>query len=230
MPTTRTVRIGDREVTRIGLGTNRLTNSPENVEFLQAAVTAGIQFIDTAHVYTSGESETAIGEAGVAGRALVATKGGMGAGRGRPEVLAAEIEESLRRLRVDRIDLYYLHRVDPETPLEDSLGAIKAYQDRGQIGHVGISNVTVEQVELARQVVDVAAVQNAFNFAERRHEPVLDYCERQGIVFVPYIPLRTERSPKEALTWLLERSPLLLPIPGSLNLDHVRENLAALDS
>ncbi|HEX6487865.1 MAG TPA: aldo/keto reductase [Candidatus Dormibacteraeota bacterium] len=230
MSISRTVRIGDREVTRIGLGTNRLTNTPQNVDFLRAAVDAGVQLIDTAHVYSSGESEAAIGAAGLDGRALVASKGGMGAGNGSPERLAAEIEESLRRLRTDRIDLYYLHRVDPETPLAESVGALKEHQERGQIGQIGLSNVTVEHIEEARRVVDVAAVQNAFNFAERRHELVLEYCEREEIAFVPYIPLRTELAPREALVWLLQRSPVVLPIPGSLNLEHVKANLAALDA
>lgn len=230
MPIPRTVRIGDREVARIGLGTNRLTNTPANVDFIRSALEAGVQLIDTAHVYSGGESETAIGAAGLDERVLVATKGGMGAGNGSPGRLAAELEESLRRLRTDRIELYYLHRVDPETPLAESLGALKEHQQRGQIGQIGLSNVSVEQIEEARGIVEVAAVQNAFNFAERRHEPVLDYCEREGIVFVPYIPLRTDLAPREALTWLLQRSPVVLPIPGSLNLEHVKENLAALDA
>jgi pyridoxine 4-dehydrogenase len=136
------LRFGDREVARIGLGTNRLTNTPENIAFVKAAVAAGVQMIDTAHTYTGGHSEEAIGAAlspPPEGR-IVATKGGAGGpGRGRPELLRAEIEESLRRLRTDRIELYYLHRVDPETPLEESLGAIKEYRDRGKIRHVGVS-------------------------------------------------------------------------------------------
>src|SRR5215208_7667013 len=182
--------LGDIPLRRMGLGTNRLTNTPENAAFIREAVEAGINMIDTAHVYTRGESEVAIGSAlsPVPEGCVVATKGGFDSGR--PDVLRQQIEESLRRLRTDRIGLYYLHRVDPETPLEESLGAIKAYVDRGAIRHVGVSDVSVEQIERARRVVDVAAVQNRYNLADREHEEVIDYCEREGIAFVPYFPLR----------------------------------------
>lgn len=226
-----TVNLAGREVRRIGLGTNRLTQSPENVRFIRAAVEAGLQHIDTAHLYTGGQSESTIGEA-LAGRSevLVATKGGYGgAGQGRPEVLTAQIEESLRRLRTDVIDLYYLHRVDPETPIEESLGAIKAHVDAGKIRAVGVSEVTVEQIERARRVLPIAAVQNHYNVGERKHDAELAYCAREGIVFVPYFPLRGGGSPAEALTWLLQRSPVVLPIPGTLSLEHLKENLALLD-
>jgi aryl-alcohol dehydrogenase-like predicted oxidoreductase len=212
------------DVPRIGLGTNRLTT--DHVGFVREAVAAGVRHIDTAHLYTGGASERAIGEAldGVAGEVLVATKGGY---RGAsPETLEAEIEQSLRSLRADAIDLYYLHRVDPETPLEESLGAIKAYVDRGAIRHVGVSAVTVEQVERARAVVDVVAVQNRYNRDEREHDDVIDYCEREGIAFVPYYPLSGDGAPADQLAWLLERSPVVLPIPGTLSIDHLRANLA----
>jgi aryl-alcohol dehydrogenase-like predicted oxidoreductase len=146
-------------------------------------------------------------------------------------VLRAEIEESLRRLRTDVIELYYLHRVDPETPLEESLGAIKEYVDRGAIRRVGVSDVNVEQIERARSVLPIAAVQNHYNLAERRYDTVLEHCTREQIPFVAYFPLRgTGTPPAEALRWLLERSPAVLPIPGTLSLDHLRENLAVLDS
>src|SRR3954452_2916130 len=144
------------EVPRIGLGTNRLTTSPKHVAFVREAVAAGVRHIDTAHLYTGGDSERAVGEAldGSSEGVLVATKGGYGgAGQGRPQVLGAQIEQSLRSLRTEAIGLYYLHRVDPETPLEESLGAIKAYVDSGAIRHVGLSEVSVEQVERAREVV-----------------------------------------------------------------------------
>jgi len=240
------VRIGGKEQTRIGLGTNRLTSTPANIAFIKAAVEAGVTMIDTAHLYTGGQSEETIGEAlapfgdGYA----VATKGGFGGdGRGKPEVLRAEIEESLRRLRARAIDLYYLHRVDPLTPIEESLGAIKEYQDRGVIRHVGVSNVDVTQIERARKVVDITAVQNEYNLTERKYEPVVDYCEREGIVFVPFYPLRGGGPPavgdiarrhratpaQVTLAWLLRRSPVMLPIPGTLSLKHLRENLTALD-
>ena len=240
----RTVKIGDREVTRIGLGTNRLTSA--DVPFVKAAAAAGLQVIDTAHLYTGGASERAIGEAlsPFGPSNLVATKGGHGgAGHGRPQVLRDEIEESLRRLKTDVIDLYYLHQVDPETPIEASLGVIKEYQDRRKIRHIGISQVTVDQIERARKVVDIAAVQDHFNLGQRRHDPEVDYCTREGIAFVPFFPLRVEASrsvrdlatrrriteQQVLLAWLLRRSPVMLPIPGTLSLDHLKQNLAALD-
>ena len=233
------------EVPRIGLGTNRLTTAPEHVRFIREAVAAGLRHIDTAHLYTDGDSERAIGEAldGIDDEVLIATKGGYRAGEGRPEVLAAQIEQSLRSLRADAIGLYYLHRVDPETPLEDSLGVIKAYVDRGAIRHVGVSDVSVDQIERARQVVDITAVQNRYNLADREHDDVIDFCEREGIAFVPYYPLHGAGGPGMAaaaerlgvtenaakLAWLLGRSPVVLPIPGTLSVEHLRENLAALE-
>ena len=228
------------EVPRIGLGTNRLTT--DHVGFVRDAIAAGVRHIDTAHLYTGGDSERAIGEAlqGASEQVLVATKGGYrGASRA---TLEAEIEQSLASLRTEAIDLYYLHRVDPDTPLEESLGLIKEYVDRGAIRHVGVSAVSVEQVERARAVVDVVAVQNRYNLGEREHEDVIDFCEQHGIAFVPYYPLSggerevagaaerlgvTENAVK--LAWLLNRSPVVLPIPGTLSIAHLRENLAALE-
>jgi pyridoxine 4-dehydrogenase len=240
-----TFRLAGVDVPRIGLGTNRLTTAARHVSFVREAVAAGVRHIDTAHLYTRGESERAIAEAlrGSREDVLVATKGGYGgAGQGRPEVLRAQIEQSLRSLRTDAIGLYYLHRVDPQTPLEESLGAIKAYVDRGAIRHVGISEARVAQIERARQIVPIAAVQNRYNLAERGHDDVIDYCERERIAFVPYFPLRGGGGPGVAaaaerlgvtantvkLAWLLRRSPVVLPIPGTLSVEHLRENLAAL--
>jgi aryl-alcohol dehydrogenase-like predicted oxidoreductase len=245
MAVARTITLGDTEIARIGLGTNRLRKAPENVELVRQAVAAGVGLVDTAHTYTDGQSEAVIGEAlsprpdGV----VVATKGGFAPGTGSPEALNAQIEESLRRLRTDTIDLYYLHRVDPETPLEESLGAIAAYRDRGQIRHVGLSEVGIEQLERGRQVVPIVAVQNRYSLAEPTREEVVDHCAEQGIVFVPFFPLRNtdtpavaeiarrhDASPQQvALAWLLARSPTMLPIPGTLSLDHLQQNLAALD-
>jgi len=226
-----TFRLAGVEVPRIGLGTNRLTTAPEHVGFIREAVAAGVRHIDTAHLYTGGDSERAIGEAleEVGEDVLVATKGGYGgAGQGRPEVLRDQIEQSLRSLRTDAIGLYYLHRVDPETPLEESLGEIKDHVDRGAIRHVGVSEVSVEQIERARRVVPIAAVQNRYSLAAREHEDVIDFCEREQIAFVPYFPLRGEGTTSEKLGWLLQRSPVVLPIPGTLSIDHLRENLAVL--
>jgi pyridoxine 4-dehydrogenase len=240
-----TFRLAGVEVPRIGLGTNRLTTGRERVAFIREAVAAGVRHIDTAHLYTGGESERAIAEAldGVPEDVLVATKGGYAAGEGRPEVLGAQIEQSLRTLRTEAIGLYYLHRVDPETPLEESLGAIKAYVDRGAIRHVGVSEVGVEQLERARRIVAIAAVQNRYSVAERGHDDVVGFCERERIAFVPYFPLRGDGGPGVAsaarrlgvsehaikLAWLLRRSPVVLPIPGTLSIDHLRDNLAALE-
>jgi pyridoxine 4-dehydrogenase len=240
-----TYRLAGVDVPRIGLGTNRLTTAREHVTFVREAVAAGVRHIDTAHLYTGGDSERAIGEAlaGVSADVLVATKGGYRPGEGRPEVLGAQIEQSLRSLQTEAIGLYYLHRVDPETPLEESLGAIKTYVDRGAIRHVGLSEVTVAQISRAREILPVAAVQNRYNLAEREHDNVLDFCEQERIPFVPYYPLRgeggrgvaaaaerlgvTENAVK--LAWLLQRSPVVLPIPGTLSIEHLRENLAALE-
>jgi pyridoxine 4-dehydrogenase len=240
---TEKLRLGDIEVARIGLGTNRLTNMPQNVELIREAAAAGVNVIDTAHTYTTGESETTIGAALslLRGDVVVATKGGWNTGR--PEAIQAEIRQSLRRLRTDSIALYYLHRVDSQTPIEESVGAIKECRDRGQIRHVGLSNVSVEQIERAREVVPVAAVQNHYSLSERKDEDVVEYCAREGIVFVPYFPLRgiRGRSLDEiaarrgatrvqiALAWLLRRSPVTLPIPGTLSPEHLKENLAAME-
>ncbi len=240
------LRLGDREVARIGLGTNRLTDAPDHVSFVRAAAAAGIGLIDTAHLYTGGRSEAAIGEAfggGAKPRPLIATKGGFAPGEGRPDVLRRQIEESLRRLRVETIDLYYLHRVDPQTPLEESLGAIRRALDEGLVRLVGLSQVGVEEIERGRRVVPISAVQNHYSLRERGVDRVVDHCARQGIAFVPFFPLRDVRndalervararaaSPEQvALAWLLHRSPATLPIPGTLSLAHVRENLRALD-
>jgi pyridoxine 4-dehydrogenase len=240
--TTTTLTLGDTEVARIGLGTNRLRHTPANVSFVKEAVSAGVGLIDTAHTYTGGESEETIGAAlsPIPSGCVVASKGGWASGR--PDALRAEIDESLRRLQTNSIPLYYLHRVDPETPLEESLSAIKEYHDNGRIGLVGVSNVDVDQIERARQVVPIAAVQNHYNLSERRSEDVVDYCAREEIVFVPFFPLRgnggrtlveiAERhgaTPAQiTLAWLLRRSPVMLPIPGTLSLDHLGQNLAAL--
>ncbi|HEY5489076.1 MAG TPA: aldo/keto reductase [Candidatus Limnocylindrales bacterium] len=239
-----TIRIGDREVARIGLGTNRLTETPANIGFIRAAVEAGIGMIDSAHLYTGGASERTIGAAlaGTTRRPIVATKGGFGRGEGKRNGLAHQIEQSLSALRVDRIDLYYLHRVDPDTPLEESVALIAEFRAGGKIDQVGLSQVGVAEIQSAQRIVPISAVQNQFNLAARGWDEVVDYCTSQGIAFVPFFPLRGARpgladiarrhdaSPSQViLAWLLRRSPQMLPIPGTLSMEHVRENVAALE-
>ncbi len=239
------LRLGDTVMTRIGLGTNRLTNTHEHVAFVREAVGLGVNMIDTAHTYTGGQSEETIGAAlsPVPEDCIVATKGGYAPGDGRAEVLRSQIEESLRRLRAEVIDLYYLHRVHPDTPLEQSVRAIAEYRDAGKIRRVGLSQVGIDQIEQARKIVPIAAVQNHYNLSERGWDDVVDHCARDGIVFVPYFPLKggggrvladiAERhgaTPAQIrLAWLLRRSPATLPIPGTLSLEHLKENLAALE-
>jgi pyridoxine 4-dehydrogenase len=240
--TRQTVALGGRELRRVGLGTNRLTNTPENREFLQRAVDAGVQMIDTAHLYTSGESETTIGAALAPfdEDVCVATKGGYNSGD--PETIAKELEQSFERLRTDVIDLYYLHRVDPKVPLADTLGPLAEAHSAGRIRNVGLSEVTVEEILLGRSIVPIAAVQNEYSLQERQHDEVVDWCTQEGLVFVPFFPLRgggdtvdeiaqrlgtTPQAVK--LAWLLRRSEVMLPIPGTRDLEHLKSNLAALD-
>ncbi len=229
------------EVARIGLGTNRLTNTRQNIVLIKASVAAGVQLIDTAHLYTGGQSEETIGAAlsPMPDNVVVATKGGINGGS--PAALRSEIDESLRRLRAKSIGLYYLHRVDPNVPIETSLGAIKEYVDRGAIRNVGVSQVTVEQIERARKVVPIAAVQDWYSLSERKHDAEVDYCTREGIPFVSFYPLhgaegraleelvrrKGATAQQVALAWLLKRSPVMLPIPGTLSFAHLEENLAA---
>jgi pyridoxine 4-dehydrogenase len=254
---------GDLRVRRLGFGAMRLTGpgiwgepaDPEGArEVLVRAVRLGVNFIDTADSYGPEVSERLIGETlypypeGL----VIATKGGQarpGPGQwvpdGRPEHLREVCEGSLRRLRLDRIDLYQLHRVDPKVPLEESLGALADLRTEGKIRHVGLSNVTVERIERARRVVPIVSVQNRYNLTDRRSESVVDYCERHGFAFMPWAPIAAgdlaapgglldriaERhkasAGQVALAWLLRRSPMMLPIPGTSSAEHLLENLAA---
>jgi aryl-alcohol dehydrogenase-like predicted oxidoreductase len=241
----RTITLADHRINRIGLGSNRLTDTPEHRDFLVRAVEAGVDFIDTAHLYTAGASERAIGGAlaPFPDDLVVATKAGYERGSGRPERLRAEVEESFERLRTDTIALYYLHRVDPEVALEQSLSVLREYRDAGRIRHVGVSQVSVEQIKRARTVVPIAAVQNSYSLSDRSSEHVVDFCESENIPFVPFFPLRRPtRAPLDEiasrsdatlhqviLAWLLKRSPIIVPIPGTLSLEHLKTNLAALD-
>jgi pyridoxine 4-dehydrogenase len=253
---------GELTVRRLGFGAMRITGKgiwgpppdPEAAkDVLRRAVDLGINLIDTADSYGPHVSEELIAEALYPYDGLtIATKGGLertGPGvwprNGRPEHLKEACEGSLRRLRVDRIDLYQLHAVDPEVPYEESVGAIKELQDEGKIRLAGVSNVSVERLEQARKIVDVASVQNRFNLADRGSEDVLDRCEELGIGFIPWFPLDAgdlaepggpaakiaERhgasAGQVALAWLLRRSPVMLPIPGTSSIEHLEENVAA---
>jgi len=252
---------GDRTVNRLGYGAMQLTGKgiwgepadhDECVRVLRRAVELGVDFIDTADSYGPAVSEDLIAEAlhpydGV----TIATKGGLtrhGPGIwqpvGRPEYLRQCVEMSLRRLKVEQIDLYQLHRFDPQVPVEDSLGELKAMQGEGKIKHIGISEVGVEEIEQARQVVDVVSVQNLYNLTTRKHEPIVEYCEREGLAFIPWFPLATgslagqggvldeaakrhDATPAQlALAWVLHRSPVMLPIPGTSKVAHLEENMA----
>jgi pyridoxine 4-dehydrogenase len=236
------VTVGDRQIKRIGLGTNRLTDTAANRAFLEEAVVTGLDFIDTAHVYTNGESEKTIGAtlSPFPEDIVVATKAGYRSTT--LDEVRSEIEQSFERLRTDRITLYYLHRLRQEIPLEESVGLLKEFVDAGRIAHIGLSEVSVEQITRAQTVAPIAAVQNEFNIGERRWESVIQHCEAEGIVFVPFFPLRRDSAavvevadrhgatPNQVkLAWLLARSPCVAPIPGTLSIDHLEENLAALD-
>lgn len=249
-----TVQIGDRKVPRLGLGTNRLTDTEPAVALLRRAVDLGVAFVDTADIYQSGASESTIGRVlgGGSRDVLVTTKGGLvrtpdGLGEdGRPEHLRQAVTDSLRRLGTRCIDLYQLHRVDPAVPIETSVGALKEMQAAGRIRQIGLSNVTVGELERARRMATIVSVQNRYNLLEREQEDVLGYCEEHAIAFIPYTPLvrgkvaqskrltemaaRYRVTPHQlALRWLLMRSPVMLPIPGTLSTAHLEENLAAAD-
>jgi pyridoxine 4-dehydrogenase len=254
---------GDLEVRRLGFGAMRITGNgiwgpPDDPEearrLLRRVVDLGINLIDTADSYGPEVSESLIAEAlhPYPDGLVIATKGGLrrtGPGQwprdGRPERLKECCEASLRRLRLERIDLYQLHSPDPQVPLEDSVGALKELQDEGKIRHVGVSNVSREELGRARAVVDVVTVQNRYNLTERHSESVLETCERDGLGFIPWFPLaigelarpggplddlaqRHDAAPGQlALAWLLARSPVMLPIPGTASVDHLEENVAA---
>jgi pyridoxine 4-dehydrogenase len=254
---------GDLEVRRLGFGAMRITGKGiwgqpddpgEAKRLLRRVVELEVNLIDTADSYGPEVSENLIAEAlyPYPDGLVIATKGGLrrtGPGEwprdARPERLKECCEASLRRLRLERIDLYQLHSPDPKVPLEDSLGALRDLQDEGKIRHIGVSNVSAEQLERAQAVVDVVTVQNRYNLADRSSEDVHEACERAGIGFIPWFPLATgdlarpggpvdelasahEATPGQlALAWLLARSPVMLPIPGTASIDHLQENVAA---
>jgi pyridoxine 4-dehydrogenase len=256
---------GDLEVGRLGFGAMRITgkgiwgppDDPEEAKrLLRRVVELGVNLIDTADSYGPEVSENLIAEAlhPYPDGLVIATKGGLrrtGPGQwprdARPERLKECCEASLRRLKLDRIDLYQLHSPDQKVPYEDSVGALKELQDEGKIRHVGVSNVSVDELERARAIVDVVTVQNRFNLEDRDSEDVLEACEGLGIGFIPWFPLATGRlaepggaldrvardhdaTPAQiALAWLLARSPVMLPIPGTSSVEHFEENLAAAE-
>ncbi|GGG58055.1 aldo/keto reductase [Paenibacillus radicis (ex Gao et al. 2016)] len=242
-----TISIGDFTVNRIGLGTNRITNTPEAHDLLKRALELGINFIDTAHLYGDGESEKGISSAiaPYGNGVVVATKGG--ANGNDPQQLRRELEESLERLQIDRIDLYQLHRVDENIPLEETMQLLKSFQEEGLIRHIGLSEVTVDQLQLAMQIAPIVSVQNEYNVINRKHEALVDFCTQHQIVFIPWFPLgglfgdtakveervadiaRKLNVPTRqvALKWLLQRSPIILPIPGTLSPAHLEDNLRA---
>jgi pyridoxine 4-dehydrogenase len=241
---------GELEVNRFGFGAMRLTGDgiwgePADREqckrVLQRALELGINFIDTADSYGPEVSENLIAETlhPYPEDLMIATKGGFlrdGPNKWRadcrPEHLKEACEASLRRLKVDRIDLYQLHTVDAKVPYEESVGAIKELQDEGKIRLAGVSNVDTSELDTARGIVDVVSVQNRYNLADRSSEDVLEVCERDGIAFIPWAPIEAGRSdvPSElALAWLLHRSPVMIPIPGTSSVEHLEQNVSAVE-
>lgn len=264
MRTDDTFTIGDLEVPRLGFGAMRICGPgiwghPDDLDatraLLHRVVDLGVRLIDTADAYGPEVSEYLLADAlhPYPDGLVIATKGGLVRGGptdwdrdGRPEHLRRALHNSLRRLKVERIDLYQLHAPDPKVPVEDSLGELKRLQDEGLIRHVGVSNFGVELLEKARGIVDVVTVQNRYNLTDRGHEAVVDYCAAHGIGFIPWFPLATGDLAKDArlrgiadehgakpgqiaLAWLLHRSPVMLPIPGTSSLVHLEENCAAAD-
>ncbi|MCK9904119.1 oxidoreductase [Parafrankia colletiae] len=254
---------GDLQVNRLGYGAMQITgpgiwgppaNRDEALAVLRRAVDLGVNFIDTADSYGPEVSEDLIAEAlyPYPDGLVIATKGGLtrqGPGQwtavGRAEYLRQQVEMSLRRLRVERIDLYQLHRIDPKVPVEESIGELRALQEEGKIRHIGVSEVSVAELKQTRSLAEIVSVQNRYNLADRAAEDVLDYAEREGIGFIPWFPIATGElarpggvldeaskrhgsSPSQlALAWLLRRSPVMLPIPGTSSVAHLEENVAA---
>src|ERR1700760_3685160 len=254
---------GDLAVNRLGFGAMRLTGDGiwgepgdrENAKkVLRRAVELGVNFIDTADSYGPEVSEQLIGEAlaPYAKGVVIATKAGLtrqGPNQwlpvGRPEYLVQEVEMSLRRLKLERIDLWQLHRIDPKVPVQESLGAIKRLQEQGKIRHVGLSEVKPHEIDQARKVIEIVSVQNQYNLGDRQHEDVVEYCTKHKLAFIPWFPVaagklaqpggKLDSAAKKhkatvsqlSLAWLLHRSPVILPIPGTTSIEHQEENVAA---
>jgi aryl-alcohol dehydrogenase-like predicted oxidoreductase len=256
---------GDMTVNRLGYGAMRITGDgiwgePKDREnakkVLRRAVELGVNFIDTADSYGPEVSEQLIGEAlaPYAKGVVIATKAGLtrqGPNQwlpvGRPEYLIQQVEMSLRRLKIERIDLWQLHRIDEQVPVEESLGAIKKLQEQGKIRHVGLSEVKPHEIDQARKVVEIVSVQNMYNIGNRQHEDVLEYCTKHKLAFIPWFPVAAGKLAQPggkldaaaqahgatlsqlSLAWLLHHSPVMLPIPGTSSLKHLEENIAAAD-
>jgi pyridoxine 4-dehydrogenase len=254
---------GDLPVVRLGYGTMQLPGEgvwgpPKDKDsalaVLRRAVEIGVTFFDTADSYGPEVAEDLLREAlhPYADDVVIATKAGLtrqGPGRwtpvGRPEYLRQQAELSLRRLGLERIDLFQLHRIDPAVPVEDQVGELKALQDEGKVRHIGLSEVSIDQLQEAQKAATIVSVQNLFNLANRDAEPLLDHCTAEGIGFIPWFPLATGELSKQdgplaeaakrhdatpsqlALAWLLKRSPVMLPIPGTSSIDHLESNTAA---
>jgi aryl-alcohol dehydrogenase-like predicted oxidoreductase len=229
---------GELEVRRLGFGAMRIVDDrEEGVRVVRRAVELGVTLIDTADIYGTGVSEEVIAEAlhpypeGLA----IGTKGGLGYGfqdrvrDGRPEYLRRACDASLRRLKLERIDLYQLHRHDPEVPIEESVGALEQLRQEGKVRLIGLSNVSLDQLRRAQTVARIVSVQNQFNRGLLTSEYVLDACEAEGIAFFPWNPLGEGlREPAYEITWLLDRSPVMLPIPGTSTVAHLEENMQAV--
>ncbi|MBX9361029.1 aldo/keto reductase [Streptomyces sp. WAC04114] len=257
-----TFRIGgDLDVRRLGFGAMHLPTGagPDRENALavaRRAVELGVTLIDTAHLYGGGANEELLAEAlhPYPEDLLITTKVGVartGPGGdwkldGRPEILRDQVRQALRRLRIERIELLQLHRIDPETPLADQLGTLRELQTEGLVGRIGLSEVTVDELERARELVDIVSVQNRYNLLDREHEAVLDACAAAGIAFLPWRPVAWGNTGAQAgiaavaaelgatptqvaLAWLLDRAPVVLPIPGTTRIEHLEENLAAAD-
>lgn len=253
---------GDLTVNRMGFGAMRLTgrgiwgppkDSREAIRVLRRALELGVNFIDTADSYGPHIAEQLIADALHPYPGLViATKGGLErpgpdiwVENGRPEFLRAQLEGSLSRLRVDQIDLYQLHRIDPKVPAEEQFGALREFRQQGLIRHIGLSEVTVAEIERAREFVPVVSVQNRYNVSDRKWENEAQYCEREGLAFIPWFPLSAGALEDPALNqvaarhgatvfqialaWLLEHSPAMLVIPGTSSVEHLEENVAAAE-
>lgn len=260
-----TFQLGERSIHRLGFGAMRLTGKgiwgpprdrSEALRVVRRAVELGVDFIDTADSYGPNVSEEILAEAlrPYPSQLLIATKAGLTRSgpdqwkpNGHPDYLRRQCEGSLRRLGVERIDLFQLHRIDPNVPAADQLGVLRALRDEGKILHVGLSEVSVPELEAAQRIVPIVSVQNLYNVGNRKSEDVLDYCEAHGVAFIPWYPIASgklaaadgplQRIAEElgatasqiALAWLLQRSPVILPIPGTSSVAHLEENCAAAE-